>query len=478
MNHPRKEEDNLSTIADKDKGVTPTISEHSSEQKAKVNDPAESVESYSDGDETEDEAEEIDAPSQIEAITNSQSQPQQAHSHPQSTPLETKGERSDKNDDQSIYAQFNASLPNLDGNMSGINSVAADLFSGKLAGTTASNNRSNQIELDMLRSMVQARAAASKAQGMMHPTAFNGSIDPDLLSKALALGNQTNQLGSQNNRSTFENQNQNCSIKQEDINPNTNAVEGNSDNLTAAQTQQSMAANLLDFQRSIGNQTSAMQALKDAAAGMQQSDVEMEEQQNILAASNGSHLTQGLSLPPALMNLLQNSAQEGQNASYMDTLQQIVKRQQQNLGDTSNTHPLPAVANSAVFPPSFPKDVISTNRPSPNLPATLAGPPLGNNNSDNVGDYRDYSKMCNNETNDFNKNQPPGKEPPFPVKLHRILSNPDFSDIISWLPHGRSWRVLKPKAFEEKVIPLYFRHAKYASFMRQVSINVVVNYTC
>ncbi len=61
-----------------------------------------------------------------------------------------------------------------------------------------------------------------------------------------------------------------------------------------------------------------------------------------------------------------------------------------------------------------------------------------------------------------------GKEPPFPVKLHEILSNPGYSEYISWLPHGRSWRVLKPKAFEEKIIPLFFRHTKYASFMRQV----------
>ena len=61
------------------------------------------------------------------------------------------------------------------------------------------------------------------------------------------------------------------------------------------------------------------------------------------------------------------------------------------------------------------------------------------------------------------------KEPAFPVKLHRILSNPEFRHVITWLPHGRSWRVIKPKAFEEKVIPLYFRHAKYASFMRQVN---------
>jgi hypothetical protein len=61
------------------------------------------------------------------------------------------------------------------------------------------------------------------------------------------------------------------------------------------------------------------------------------------------------------------------------------------------------------------------------------------------------------------------KEPAFPVKLHRILSNAEFRDVITWLPHGRSWRVIKPKAFEERVIPLYFRHAKYASFMRQVN---------
>lgn len=61
------------------------------------------------------------------------------------------------------------------------------------------------------------------------------------------------------------------------------------------------------------------------------------------------------------------------------------------------------------------------------------------------------------------------KEPTFPVKLHMILSNPEFQDIISWLPHGRSWRILQQKAFEERVIPLYFRHGRYSSFARQVN---------
>lgn len=57
----------------------------------------------------------------------------------------------------------------------------------------------------------------------------------------------------------------------------------------------------------------------------------------------------------------------------------------------------------------------------------------------------------------------------FPMKLHRILSNPKFNKIIAWQPHGRSWRVLEPKMFENEVLPLYFRHRNYSSFMRQVN---------
>ena len=56
----------------------------------------------------------------------------------------------------------------------------------------------------------------------------------------------------------------------------------------------------------------------------------------------------------------------------------------------------------------------------------------------------------------------------FPARLHLMLSNPEFQEIITWLPHGRSWRVLKRKIFEKEVIPLYFRHSSFHSFMRQV----------
>ena len=58
----------------------------------------------------------------------------------------------------------------------------------------------------------------------------------------------------------------------------------------------------------------------------------------------------------------------------------------------------------------------------------------------------------------------------FPAKVHKILSIPEFTHIISWMPHGRSWKVLKPKLFKEIVMPKYFPHqSKYSSFTRQVN---------
>lgn len=69
-----------------------------------------------------------------------------------------------------------------------------------------------------------------------------------------------------------------------------------------------------------------------------------------------------------------------------------------------------------------------------------------------------------------------GKRDPvhaFPSRLHEILAMPEYSEYIAWLPHGRAWKVLNRRMFEKKVIPQHFRHARYASFMRQVSYHVI-----
>ena len=75
----------------------------------------------------------------------------------------------------------------------------------------------------------------------------------------------------------------------------------------------------------------------------------------------------------------------------------------------------------------------------------------------------------NNEKSNVSKRKEKSSCSTFPAKLHEILAREDITDIISWCPHGRAWKVKKPKDFEEKVIPEYFRHCKYNSFARQVN---------
>jgi hypothetical protein len=81
--------------------------------------------------------------------------------------------------------------------------------------------------------------------------------------------------------------------------------------------------------------------------------------------------------------------------------------------------------------------------------------------------YRDFSTLP--DPDPASPITAPGRIPNFPAKMYAILSRKDLSDIITWMPHGRSWKVLKPREFEIKVIPTYFEHSKFSSFIRQAN---------
>jgi len=81
--------------------------------------------------------------------------------------------------------------------------------------------------------------------------------------------------------------------------------------------------------------------------------------------------------------------------------------------------------------------------------------------------YRDHSQTPDEDP--LTPLTPPGRVPNFPAKMHAILSRPDLADVVAWLSHGRSWRVLKPREFEIRVIPIYFEHSKFSSFIRQAN---------
>lgn len=81
------------------------------------------------------------------------------------------------------------------------------------------------------------------------------------------------------------------------------------------------------------------------------------------------------------------------------------------------------------------------------------------------------SPNCN-DVNHILKNRlgPSVEEQKLPTKLHLMLINPCYSDdIICWMPHGRSWKVLNQKKFVKKVMPNYFAHNNYNSFIRLVN---------
>jgi len=102
-------------------------------------------------------------------------------------------------------------------------------------------------------------------------------------------------------------------------------------------------------------------------------------------------------------------------------------------------------------------------------------------NGSSMYHYRDFSNVPEEEL----ERQPSTAPPPapanrgpvessirvqkFPVKLYAILAKKEFQDIITWMPHGRSWKVLKPNLFESLVMPLFFEYSNYHSFNRLVN---------
>ena len=59
----------------------------------------------------------------------------------------------------------------------------------------------------------------------------------------------------------------------------------------------------------------------------------------------------------------------------------------------------------------------------------------------------------------------------FPVKLHKIMEYSErygFSSIISWMPHGRSFKIHDEDLFVEKVMSHFFFQSKMSSFTRQL----------
>ncbi|KAK1734036.1 heat shock factor family protein, partial [Skeletonema marinoi] len=80
--------------------------------------------------------------------------------------------------------------------------------------------------------------------------------------------------------------------------------------------------------------------------------------------------------------------------------------------------------------------------------------------------YRDFSTYIK----DGGKVQKHKKsESNFPARLYAMLAEEKYSHIISWMPHGRAFKVHNKKLLLEEALPKYTGQSKISSFTRQLS---------
>jgi hypothetical protein len=84
-----------------------------------------------------------------------------------------------------------------------------------------------------------------------------------------------------------------------------------------------------------------------------------------------------------------------------------------------------------------------------------------------VSDEEDKKKSLSCSTN--------SKRVIFPQRLLSILSDKSLLDVVTWLPHGRSFVIIRPDVFTEEVLPKYLppvdarASTKYPSFTRKLN---------
>ena len=92
------------------------------------------------------------------------------------------------------------------------------------------------------------------------------------------------------------------------------------------------------------------------------------------------------------------------------------------------------------------------------------------NNVTNENNNTNINNKQNQEKFQGEKYKKKSECPNFLLKLYQILGNDEYKDIIHWSDDGKYFIVKNLHDFTENILPKYYKHNNYSSFIRQLNM--------